>query len=272
MVNPKNIFDAASAGDVNTVRTCLADGTHPATVDENGLNALHHAAIGTNTAKTADMLQVMQLLIEAGSPLEATTNDGRTALYLAAEFSPTIEPIQLLLDAGANADVYSAFGNHVVVNAMSPEVQKLLSQITGKPVPIPQPYRKSVKINATEWRKIKVRIDNVFDALSKSGLIAAQDVGQIQDDGYSDCLEIFHERGGVNAGLLGFCFYTREDLNRAKRTSQLAIAFWGAPEGNSEDMKRVGGMIVEAFQSNGFTVDWDGSESKRISVYLQDGL
>jgi len=83
-----------------------------------------------------------------------------------------------------------------------------------------------VKLNAAGWRAAKLHIDRVFEALSQSGLVALQDAGTTQEDGFSDCAEEFRARGGLGAGLRGFCFYTRQDLNRAKRTSQLALAFW----------------------------------------------
>jgi hypothetical protein len=99
----------------------------------------------------------------------------------------------------------------------------------------------------------------VFEALTKAGLVTLQDAGQTQSDGFSDCSEAFHERGGKAAGVHGFCFYTRQDLNRAKSTSQLSLAFWGAPKGADADMKRVGELVVEHFRKAGFEVRWNGS-------------
>ncbi len=266
-----NIFDAARAGDVEVVQACIDAGVDLAAVNENGFTALQYAAMGANTADVTDIVAILRLLLEAGSPLEYVGGDRRTALYLAAEFSSTVHPVQLLLEAGAKADIYDAHGNHIVVNAMLPEVQMLLSKITGKTFSTPEPQPKPVKLNAAEWREVKVRIDAVFDVLTKSGLIVLQDAGVTQSDGFSDCAEVFHERGGERAGFHGFCFYTRQDLNRAKRTSQLALAFWGAPEGAPKDMQRVGNLIVEACRNRGFIVDWNGSGSMRPTVFLQAG-
>jgi len=123
-------------------------------------------------------------------------------------------------------------------------------------------------MNAKQWREAKAKIDSVFDRLSECGLVTLQDAGQTQSDGFSDCAEVFRDRGGEDAGLHGFCFYTRQDLNRAKRTSHLTLAFWGAPEGQPEDMEKVGRLIVDAFRGSGFAVDWDGSGGMRPTVYL----
>ena len=210
----------------------------------------------------------MRLLLDAGAALETTAGGGRTALYLAAEFAKSVEPVQLLLDAGAEADITDDGGIHVVENANAPEVKKLLSRVTGHPVPLPRIERKPVKLSAAAWRAAKARLDPVFDALAKNGLVVLQDAGRTQEDGFADCADVFRERGGEKAGLRGFCFYTRQDSNRAKRTSLLPLAFWAAPEGRSKDMVRVGAEIVAAFRGAGFEVDWNGSAAMRPSVVL----
>jgi bifunctional non-homologous end joining protein LigD len=270
-MNPKTIFDAARNGDLETTRACLDAGADPAAMNEYGFTPLHCAAMGTNTADLSQVLAVIRLLIESGAPLESVGGGGRTPLYLAAEFSPSTEPVQLLLDAGANPHTRDEHGNHIVTNAMTPEVQELLSRVTGEPLPEPPPPEpEPKKMTAKEWREAKRRLDAVFDRLSKAGLVALQDAGYTQGDGFADCAEVFRDRGGEGAGLHGFCYYTRQDLNRAKRNSQLSLAFWGAPEGQPLDMEKVGRLIVETFQENGFVVSWNGSGCIRPIVYLQE--
>ena len=268
-MDPKKIFEAAREADVQTVRACIEAGADMAAVNKQGFTALQCAAMGSNQTEVEPNLAVLRLLLEAGSPLEYTGTDGRTTLYLAAEFAPTTDAVQLLLDAGANADVSDSHGNHVTVNAMMEEVVELLARVTGKPIPeAPPPEPEPVKMTTAQWRAAKAKIDEVFDALTKAGLVALQDAGQTQSDGFSDCAEVFHERGGEAAGVHGFCFYTRQDLNRAKRTSQLSLAFWGAPKGADADMLRVGELIVEHFRTAGFEVRWNGAASMRPEVDL----
>jgi hypothetical protein len=270
-MDPKKIFEAAREADVQTVRACIEAGADMAAVNKQGFTALQCAAMGSNQTEVEPNLAVLRLLLEAGSPLEYTGTDGRTALYLAAEFAPTTDAVQLLLDAGANADVSDSHGNHVTVNAMMEEVVELLARVTGKPIPEPPPPEPDpVKMTTAQWRAAKARIDEVFDALTKAGLVALQDAGQTQSDGFSDCAEAFHERDGKAAGVRGFCFYTRQDLNRAKSTSQLSLAFWGAPKGADADMQRVGELIVEHFRKAGFEVRWNGATSMRPEVDLRE--
>ncbi|QDT51604.1 Ankyrin repeats (3 copies) [Symmachiella dynata] len=272
-INRKKIFDAARNSDLKMTRACLEAGAKPAARNEYGFTALHCAAMGTNTGDLSKILAVMRLLIEAGSPLESIGGGGRTPLYLAAEFSPSTEPIQLLLDAGANPNTRDEHGNHIVTNAMTPEAQELLSRVTGEPVPEPPPPEPElIKMTAEQWNEAKRHIDSIFDQLSEAGLVTLQDAGYTQEDGFSDCAEVFHDRGGEKAGLHGCCFYTRQDLDRAKQTSQLQLAFWGAPKGQPNDMERVGQLIVDAFRENGFSVNWDGSGGKRPTVYLFESV
>jgi bifunctional non-homologous end joining protein LigD len=269
-MDPKKIFEAARQADVETVRACIAAGADMAAVNKQGFTALQCAAMGSNQTEVEPNLAVLRLLLEAGSPLEYTGTDGRTALYLAAEFAPTTDAVQLLLDAGAKADISDGHGNHITVNAMMEEVVALLARVTGKPIPEPPPPEPDpVKMTTAQWRAAKARIDGVFEALTKAGLVTLQDAGSTQSDGFSDCVEAFHERGGEAAGVHGFCFYTRQDLNRAKSASQLSLAYWGAPQGADADMLRVGELVVEHFRKAGFEVRWNGAASMRPEVDLR---
>ncbi|WPH17911.1 ankyrin repeat domain-containing protein [Variovorax paradoxus] len=269
-MNPKKIFDAARNADVDTVRACIEAGADLAALNKQGFTALQCAAMGADESEVEANLAVLQLLLDAGSPLEYAGADGRTALYLAAEFAPGTEAVQLLIDAGANADVSDSHGNHVTENAMMEEVAELLARVSGHAVPAPPPPEpEPVKMSAAQWRAAEARIAEVFAALTQAGLVALQDAGETQSDGFSDCSDAFRERGGSKAGVHGFCFYTRQDLNRAKRTSQLSLAFWGAPEGGDADMQRVGELVVGQFRGAGFEVRWNGAASMRPEVDLR---
>lgn len=106
-------------------------------------------------------------------------------------------------------------------------------------------------------------------ALAAGADVTAQDVGLTQDDGFIDTAQQFIERGGMEAGPVGLCFYTRQDLNRAKRSSDLSLGFWAGPEGASAAMEQVGRRIVDAFTAAGLAVDWDGSAAHRPTVDLR---
>ena len=267
-----DIFEAARKGDVATVKHCIAAGININAKNDYHFTALHCAIMGANTANEENIIEIIQALINAGSHLEQMGGGGRTALYLAAEFSKSVAPVQTLLNAGAQANVYDEHGNHIVINAMNKNVQSLLSQITGVAVPPLKIEIPAIKMTSAQWSAAKRRIDTVFDALTQAGLVTMHNAGTTQEDGFSDCAEEFRARGGVQANLQGFCFYSRQDLNCAKRTSQLPLSFWGSPEGAPKDMERVGKQIVDTFKNAGFRVDWNGTGNMRPTIYLLTDL
>ncbi|MGY0035369.1 DUF6891 domain-containing protein [Pedobacter sp. NJ-S-72] len=122
-------------------------------------------------------------------------------------------------------------------------------------------------MNSAAWKKAKIVLDIVFMELADAGIIALQDAGSTQSDGFDDCTEEFHKNTDQDS-IVGFCFYTRQDLNRAKRTSELSLAVWGAKEGKAKDTEKVAGIVVSAFEKAGVNVGWNGSDSIRPSLYL----
>jgi ankyrin repeat protein len=265
---PKDIFEACREGDVERVKELLKDKPDLSAKNAHNFTALHCIAMGSNSLSKEVTLEIMQLLLDAGSPLEIIGGGERTPLYLLAEFTPYIEPVQLLLAAGANPDVRSTHNVHVVENAMMEDVQQLLSELTGVPVPAePEPGPPSVKMSSAALKKAKAEIDLVFKKLADAGLIVLQNAGTTQSDGFSDCAEVYHDRND-KTNIIGFCFYTGQDQSRAKRSSELPIAFWAAPEGKETDMVRVGTLVVKTFTDAGFQVIWDGSGGSRPSVFL----
>lgn len=266
----KTLHAAAWDGDLPTVEARIAEGADLAALDAHGWAPLHRAMQGCDLGEEATQLRIIDLLLAAGAPLEQLSRDGRTPLYIAAEFCNSLAPVLRLLEVGADPNVRDAHGNHIVVNANTPEVQAYLSAMTGYPVPPPRKAFPPVKLSAQEWKSVKQQhIDPVFAALGSAGLIALQDAGPTQEAAFAACEEELRRKDGREADCIGFCFYTRQDLNRARRSSLLPLGFWGAPDGSPEAMERVGRLIVEAVAGRGLEVDWNGSGGVRPTVYLQ---
>ncbi len=265
---PPDLFAAAWAADAQATAAFLAAGADVHAVDANGFTALHRAACSPEQAPVADTLATLRLLIDAGSPLEHSGAGGRTALYLAAEFSPDgPEVVQLLLDAGAQPDIRDTHGNHIVDNAWSPQVQALLSALTGHATATVVVRKPDQKLSAAAWKLARTKIDAAFAILEAAAIVTAHAQGDTQDGGRDDTHERFIERGGTDAGLKGFCFYSGDDMKRARRTSDLSIGFWGSPD--SAAMQRIGQAVVDAFASVGLPADWDGTERMRPSIDLR---
>jgi bifunctional non-homologous end joining protein LigD len=263
----KDLFTAAREGDIHSLRVHLEQKPDLSAQNEYGFTVLHCLAMGANNLPKDVVLEALALLLQAGSPLNAASRDGRTPLYLMAEFTRHIEPVQALLDAGAEADVSDSHGNHIIENAMLMPVKELLSHITGKPVPKPKKIHKPVQLKAAAWKKAQVDLDSAFTALSDAGLIALQDVGTTQSDGFDDCSQLYQERLDKES-IKGFCFYTRQDLSRAKRTAELSLAIWGAPQGDEKSTVLVGNLLREIFEQKGLEIQWSGKSTDRPAIYL----
>ena len=265
---PVDLFAAACAANARATAAFLAAGADVHAVDAFGFTALERAASSQDCAPMEDTLATLRLLIDAGSPLEHVGAGGRTALYLAAEFSPdSPEAVQLLIDAGARPDVCDGHGNHIVENAWSAQVKALLSALTGRAIPEVIVRKPDRKMSAAAWKLARAKIDAAFAVLESAGIVTTGGCGDTRDDAADDTNELFWQRGGTDAGLKGFCFYSGDDMKRAKRTSDLSIGFWGPPD--SAAMERIGQAIVDAFASVGLPAEWDGTERMRPCIDLR---
>ena len=88
------LIDAVKAGDVDAVRSLLADGVAVGTAEVDGTMALHWAA-------HHDHHDIVEALLEAGAAVDATNRYGVTPLALAS-LNGSTPMIMRLLDAGAD--------------------------------------------------------------------------------------------------------------------------------------------------------------------------
>jgi len=68
------------------------------------------------------------------------------------------------------------------------------------------------------------RLDSVFAALNAQGIIALQNAGLTQSDGYYDVRQSYNERADRDT-VIGYCFYHGQDLEGAVRGEGLYLAF-----------------------------------------------
>lgn len=110
------------------------------------------------------------------------------------------------------------------------------------------------------------RLDRAFQALNKSGIIALQNAGYTQSDGYDDCREAVRSAPD-RAKFVGYCFYHGQDLERAVAGEGLCLAF-GPVNPKEEQAKgpEIGKTIVEELQRQGLRPIWDGTFGKRILI------
>jgi hypothetical protein len=110
------------------------------------------------------------------------------------------------------------------------------------------------------------RLDKAFDAIGKRGIIALQNAGYTQSDGYDDFREAYHDSSD-KAALVGYCFYHGQDLERAVAGGGLFLAFGPVDRGQEQPRgPEIGRVIVEELKHVGFEVVWDGTFDQRIHI------
>jgi hypothetical protein len=110
------------------------------------------------------------------------------------------------------------------------------------------------------------RLDRAFSAIARRGVIAMQDAGFTQSDGYDDFLSAYERHPNASA-VVGYCFYTRQDLEGAIQGRGLYLAFGPSdPKDEATVGVEVGRVIAEEVHNAGLRVDWDGSFGRRIRI------
>ena len=110
------------------------------------------------------------------------------------------------------------------------------------------------------------RLDVAFAKMNERGVIAIQNAGYTQSDGYDDVGEVYSQHSEKES-ILGYCFYHGQDLERAISGDGLYFAFGPVDPANEQTVGvDVGEIVREELENAGLSVDWDGTFEKRLSV------
>jgi len=110
------------------------------------------------------------------------------------------------------------------------------------------------------------RLDTAFAKMNGRGVIAIQNAGYTQSDGYDDVGEAYSQHPEKES-ILGYCFYHGQDLERAISGDGLYFAFGPVDPANEQTVGvDVGNIVREELENAGLSVDWDGTFEKRLSV------
>ena len=108
------LMTAASSGDANELQTLLDAGADVNATGDDGETALMAAA-------TRGHSEAAQTLLDAGADVNASADNGETALmYAALRGHP--DTVQALLDAGANVDARDINGETALMHALCANV------------------------------------------------------------------------------------------------------------------------------------------------------
>lgn len=110
------------------------------------------------------------------------------------------------------------------------------------------------------------KLENVFNQLTGlNEIITIHNAGYDLEDGVQDAFELFVHMRNNNYSPKGFCFYSFEDIEIAIEEETLSLVF-GDFESDEKKALKIGNTIVEALESNGFTVNWDNSLDSPIEI------
>jgi hypothetical protein len=114
------------------------------------------------------------------------------------------------------------------------------------------------------WPKVTDcdRLDRVFEALEKRGIITDHDAGFTKQDGLDSVDELYADEGGAKSAFVGYCFYTSQERDAAIEGGGLWLAYGSFP-GRGEAAE-VGRLLREEFERAGFKVEWNGDVKTRI--------
>jgi hypothetical protein len=110
------------------------------------------------------------------------------------------------------------------------------------------------------------RLDSAFMAMNQRGIIAIQNAGYTQSDGYDEVGEVFSNHPDQDS-VRGYCFYHEQDLHCVMENGELRFAFGPVDPADEQTLGiEVGNIVREELIRAGFTVQWNGTFENRLCV------
>lgn len=110
------------------------------------------------------------------------------------------------------------------------------------------------------------KLTSAFKELNQLGIIALENAGYTQSDGYDDVLSIV-KRSSNPSKYLGYCFYHSQDMDRGIQGLGLYLGFGSIDPQKEETVGiEVGQKIVETLHKHGLKTQWNGTFNQRIQI------
>jgi hypothetical protein len=123
------------------------------------------------------------------------------------------------------------------------------------------------KSEQESWPKVTDcdRLDRAFAALRDTGILAIHNAGYTPSEGIDEMSEQYHEAGGEESRIVGYCFYHLQDMEYALKHRSLGLAY-GAIDGDRERGVGIGKRVREELGSAGLRVEWSGSIDDKMDI------
>jgi hypothetical protein len=109
------------------------------------------------------------------------------------------------------------------------------------------------------------RLDQAFAALRAEGILAIHNAGMTPSEGIAEMSEQYRAAGGKESGIVGYCFYERQDMEYALKYHKLRLAY-GDIDGDDRRGVEIGKRIRGALESAGLRVAWNGSIKDKLEI------
>lgn len=109
------------------------------------------------------------------------------------------------------------------------------------------------------------RLTAAFAALNAMGIVAIENAGYTQSDGWDDVNEIATRLLDSGKRPRAGVFYHGQDRKRGKKGEGLFLTFGSYAEQNTDaDSIAVGHIIVDVLKAHGFQPEWNGTLAARL--------
>ncbi|KAG0146472.1 hypothetical protein CROQUDRAFT_671100 [Cronartium quercuum f. sp. fusiforme G11] len=161
----KNIWVAASDGDLERVKELVESGISPNTPDENTYTPLHAAASWSHH-------HILRYLHSKGGDLNITDEDGDTPLFSVED----LETAKLVIELGGEASHQNAIGHTAAdhLNEEYPDIASYLRTLTGQPAPSAPDPTNAMTSNLLD------RVREIMDDAEARG-VAAEDDAEVDE-------------------------------------------------------------------------------------------
>lgn len=110
------------------------------------------------------------------------------------------------------------------------------------------------------------KLHKIFDKLNTEKILALHNAGYTQSEAIYDVQDVWKDIEDEGVRPIGYCYYHGQDLERVITDGVLCLGFYGEKEKNDKEAILIGRKVVEAFEAEGFTVEWNCSASQRIEI------
>lgn len=110
-----------------------------------------------------------------------------------------------------------------------------------------------------------LKLDRAFNDMEQRGIVTMHCAGYTLSDGIDDCNEEAIERMGKGETIIGYCFYTMQDLEHLFYGST-TLYFCFGNYSDEVDAVKIGQIIVNELEKVGFSTKWEGSVDKRVAI------